>query len=1730
MGSQKSKEELYAIPEPNPPQLTQEPSWEELNPEPKTGLSAEAIKQLTDQLEASAPQELPERSRYEALFKRSLGGVKVYTGISQLSVLNTDAAAGKDELMFAGAAPTDVSMAHELVHFLQYQQGGEPSGELSQGGEGSEQEARLLARRAALGLGEHVQPSASPSAKVSRNSGGSGGGGAPPPAAPVRISGGDIAAGGASWSFENEGSWRARRDRTYTEGDLQTSTDPNLTREVTVHVAGQEWKIETPEDWVLVADRLGDAEVDNIAGSYEVGGAHANALAQYAVTTEKVEVKAGAAANLTLAAGKLVLQTDMLSMSVLNETIKGKAGVELEAAAVAEVSGEVGLSIGAGSDGPEASLASEAKAFAGGRAGIRGFIVMKWTPQGAADKDIAGASVGVEGWAGAAAAAKLEVSLFPELKASGYYAAALGWGAGAKAEIKIHLVDAALLSLTLAGRGAARALEGIGMDAVAQAIDKMLNELWIDDAARGVANDPSALAALSIDQCKDLIDKMLDGATLNEDEQAILKVLAHADGLGGLGTVVYGVKGGMIRMLDKFHGDEYDQLLELLYVSQNSVDDVPVDDDVARELIAKGLHTRMSRHRVTLLINELLDGFTGDADEDALLKVCRDRVDVLTDGMIRDILDNLHGSQDAALRGFLWLEGRLNNVPVDDDCARAVIEHGFHTGVSDLTRLNVLLDALISGVTGDDDEAAIVRLLLDVPTYAKSLDAKRLNDALSDVDGEEYEQLLVALRRGDRIKFTDAGIDFDDNVARIAVSNDLHKGVMGADECQKAIRELISGFTGDADEAAIVAILKENMGSIRTILPVALGEQVKRNVHGAEYDELLAVFVTAGYMDTDITIDDDLVRAMVRIGLHTHSNNQSRLLEFVEALLDGATLDGDEQALLAIIRDCESVRSQIDDALLGRIARKVDGEEYTQLVVLLRKVGRIDLASPPVSISLDDDIARAAVDEIGVAALSDGERKRLIQELNRGFTGDDDEARILQICRESDVLQTMSKADIDETLSNVHGEERSLFFELLLNKAPAQFSLPNDYFDDDCARYFVDQGLHLDSKLDDKDCRAMIHAMLEGFTGNDDETRILKILTERESVLGVLNEGDINALHDDLHGEEQETFFVYLARHNRLNWENLHSDFDDNTARRFVDEQLHVQDGATTARRQALIDKMLEGFTGNDDEDRILTILDSDPELLKNYDDARLRAMLRAFDGAQNTALWLRIAQAKKLNLSWPDYIQLGFDDDVARAIVDENLHAELSGEDLKKMLTALTTGWLGDADEQRVLVILRDQWAKVESHLDERFVVMLCQRFAGEEYERLLGILFKNNKLPRHYLQPPELNDRTARGLVLEGAHRNASVEYNMRIYRALIDGATTNGDEENLLTLIRDVPSLLDQPGVTIEELHSNFDGVEESRLLVLLLELGKLELSDPRIDDDAIREFVKQGKHTDTRITADQLNNLVQRLIDGVTGPDDERAIIEIVKARESQLAAVLNGISWEVLADNVSGDNGHELAQFLYGKDFRRDDIVNSLDVSRSVWFVDNGVTDTMPNPHLAKVVDALINGFEQERLTQLLRQQAPKIKDIVTSVLRLNFSLAGEARGEGMALVYQNGSEQQKDEVLQYMDAVVGARFVRQSLFEGMSGPHLNKLVTALLRSGDANGNRNAVLVVRYASEQGAAAIDAIVGGDRTAFLARFNDTYRADVEAMIGGGGGGGGSASASGGGREQAPRFPVKA
>ena len=324
----------------------------------------------------------------------------------------------------------------------------------------------------------------------------------------------------------------------------------------------------------------GGAGTVNVEG--KALGASASASAGGTINGDGVEVKAGAAVNLTLVDGKLAWTLPTADFDILGEKLRATFGTELTAQVAASAEGNVSLSAGKKDGGVKVGAAGGGEAFAGARAGFKIFGKGSWVTPGG-ELDFVGAFAGAEAWAGAAAAAQFTASLLPSVKFEGYLGAAVGVGASCKVGAEAHLYHIGALGYALARKGLPMAFQGLEQyatqitDYISTGAAWLLEGgmVYVDAVSSTLLGDSEAVDAVSRGlhlhmRPKDragLLNQILSGTCWDAQEDAILQVLRDSKRRGELWSVVAAVEGGLDQILWKLDGEQDAAARRLLGVS-----------------------------------------------------------------------------------------------------------------------------------------------------------------------------------------------------------------------------------------------------------------------------------------------------------------------------------------------------------------------------------------------------------------------------------------------------------------------------------------------------------------------------------------------------------------------------------------------------------------------------------------------------------------------------------------------------------------------------------------------------------------------------------------------------------------------------------------------------------------------------------------------------------------------------------------------------------------------------------------------------------------------------------------------------------------------------------------------------------------------------------------------------------------------------------------------------------
>lgn len=192
---------------------------------------------------------------------------------------------------------------------------------------------------------------------------------------------------------------------------------------------------------------------------------------------------------------------------------------------------------------------------------------------------------------------------------------------------------------------------------------------------------------------------------------------------------------------------------------------------------------------------------------------------------------------------------------------------------------------------------------------------------------------------------------------------------------------------------------------------------------------VIALIIDAVGSIVDWMEDDDRARDEVNSRTCSELRELSNrdLVRLINRMLDGATLDDDENSILRILEclPCERVTEIVQEVGRGRLLADLDGEEWDRLMIRLQECGLVGFGR------WDDDATRRFIDEVDCATINSltlNEIRQLIINLFEGWTGDDDERAILNVidCLDCETrrrlvdMRGMSVEDFDDEVNGAN--------------------------------------------------------------------------------------------------------------------------------------------------------------------------------------------------------------------------------------------------------------------------------------------------------------------------------------------------------------------------------------------------------------------------------------------------------------------------------------------------------------------------------------------------------------------------------------------------------------------------------------------------------------------------------------------------------------------------------------
>lgn len=1328
-------------------------------------------------------------------------------------------------------------------------------------------------------------------------------------------------------------------------------------------------------------------------------------------TPEGVAAKLGLTGNVTFAAGKIILKPPVLTLNIMGEKLYFEAGVALEAAVIASARAEASLAAGITKGGKKADAPAEdpnapagssgvgvkqegngvklefeggLDAFAGVKGAATVFGKLQWSPKAFSNGpkkgdgapidlsdgnklDVLGASFGAEGWAGAAAVCQIKASLLPSLSFSANVGLAVGIGGGLKLEIELNLVNGALLAFTLAARGLQAMFDAVGATYVAKVIDRFITSLYEDDMARAIVAK-GLHKDLTVAQRSTLINNMLDGVCGDEDEQAIIQIFKDAAGPDA-NAILLGIPDGTSRLYDKVDGEELGELFATLF--EKKVQGLQITDKIARAIVLHDQHKNLVPQDGARLINALLEGWTGGADEQAIIKILsiHDASGIRTvlnevKGGEQRIFSSVDGDNYKALKTLLKVKGvpqqqseedqksgkqadPLVNEELTDDGAQVLAELA-PEAIPD-EKIEEVIDAMAnSSIVGDGEELAILTLLgkLSADRFKAVVSGERLTRLHKVIDGAEYTQFKALLLKHGMLKDEDR----DDATIRAWVALGQEKAdadegkelteeeknakeAKSLDEKDKMLKSLLSGFTGDDDELAILGILQQASDSELSSLLNTHGSALQKSVDGEEYDQLLALLLERKQLNAPFTLTDDAAVYFITQGKHSASDEQ-QVRQLLEAILDKRVGGTHEQALLTLLEAHADKLKTFHAEFHERLEGSIDGDNYTRYLQLLYRNGLTK--GQKVSGKLAEAINREeqARKEGGTEAgaktgeqdkLTDEQKKEqsdnkvtLIQDLVASMRVDGEKEtallHLLESCDDAEWGVLNGKPGQELFHKAIDGENNDLFHALLFRKG---WGLPK--VDDDVARQVVNHPTFEALSFAEGKLQTLMDELLSGAVGDDDEAALLKLLDHagKRGLWSKLVTPEKNTqLKKAIDGAEYQQLLKLMAT--------------------YGDKSATVSD---------------------DDEARANTA--GEVERIKQQREA---AAQKGKDG----------------NAQGKDGAQAQSDGSQEKKEAEKGEEEKIDVSKRVELINAMLEGFTGDEDEQAILALLEvSELAEVEAILTEVGGAKLRKAIDGEEYDRFVALLFtKGVSLPRDGII---LNDDAARLVVSQGGLESLTEAQAAALINALLQGATGDDDEQAIIAVLKahqdKVETICNKVEGGLNAIDSAIDGRDSKEFRGLLWVNGKLSKlsANPKLNDDIAAGIVRQGLHTS--LSPKQVLELITALtavfvVDG----EDEETIVTILQENPSSASA---GIDVDAVSKRISGDNLLEFWSAAAKQGLIKDATqYKQLKQDAIRVILRDGYENKLSMESMLKVILRDFNGAASSHLISMLYERAP----------------------------------------------------------------------------------------------------------------------------------------------------------
>ena len=506
------------------------------------------------------------------------------------------------------------------------------------------------------------------------------------------------------------------------------------------------------------------------------------------------------------------------------------------------------------------------------------------------------------------------------------------------------------------------------------------------------------------------------------------------------------------------------------------------DDAVRRQIrerIGSGTITQLDEATVTSWLNELMNGFCGDSDEQAILSLLRFSAEAVTGGASSYTLSNVL-TRDMRRRLYSAVDGEEFH-----ELVRLISAH-----MGNDVRAEVL-DELISGSCGDADEASITAIvadlpITDIPTVLTPARRRAIYDA---VDGEEFTNLMSAWF----IRFPDWRGEIFDRVLETSVGDARERMLLGLVEHhgaavdavvtevparkrrlydavdgeeftqlmelvlvhmptwrEEAFDYLMTCSVGDAREQMLLRLIRDHQAAMEAVLGTGNRRRALYDaVDGAEFTALVEEMIVrfapwrGEVLDRclDTTVGDDRERMLLRL-LRNHPTEMAPLLTTARVNRIGDAIDGEEfTSYIGILaRSYPALRGAAFDRMLASACGDeredlmlgiMDGLDTTELDALLTSASRRRAMYDRFDGAQYQSLCRL----IGVKASSVAIKVEVIRDLIRGSCGDDDEDSILHILRtvgasiRSQLVAQVTRDELDGALQGTQQDQLDVLLD-----------------------------------------------------------------------------------------------------------------------------------------------------------------------------------------------------------------------------------------------------------------------------------------------------------------------------------------------------------------------------------------------------------------------------------------------------------------------------------------------------------------------------------------------------------------------------------------------------------------------------------------------------------------------------------------------------------------------------